>query len=694
MRASTKRKAVSYSVPPLRLRKLGRTLVDLTKVQDDDDMGLDALEEEESKLDLFNMRMSGRQNIIGVLNANVHLGRQSEEEDEQPWLESEENQNWPVRWPTSARVPGPKSKPSDWELQKERLDWEKMQARIAWEKKQAAAGGGVEGNGVARSSSTLSSKFLEQGGDDRFAMDGDDLDTGYEMFEDTGRKKSRSSLEVSRTSVEKVSLLERTRVSQSVAAEERKARHLKILLEKACSVVNQHGLPEDQEQSLADALKEVHYSMKEFYQRFLRIELSGDVLVPVTSLLPKSIAATFSDEKQYIDTFGPLLLEESLFAVRTELNECQGLNRKSKQGLEVVCWRVCDNDNISLDSLDDGRQLTTAERHDDISSMTGRLVEMHICQPHKERHSELPDAERLINAGKPGHPKGCAPERSCWLVREDLVLVFALPPGRSYNNTQNMSISAIMRTPHILAVVGSSPTDTAPPTLIVRSSDLLNACMLRDWGTKPFGHWFVVPLASVATPAREWAALQAIRNNRLVPLTPYILTGSQVVSAHTLGSLKNHMKKKIETFEAIWKAKEENHQEDIEVWKHCTAIIASLARDVEVLASFRIDSSVLIKTDIVTFIKTDLGRSQMLKSYRDISGLGVCQDLLNSSKQLLDDWKARIKANENERVKQLKGKPITIRGYPSTSAVLQDDLDILPFNAFLGLYVGFAYIMH
>ena len=44
----------------------------------------------------------------------------------------------------------------------------------------------------------------------------------------------------------------------------------------------------------------------------------------------------------------------------------------------------------------------------------------------------------------------------------------------------------------------------------------------------------VLPLMSLSTFSREWAALHSTRDHRLMPLTPYILKASPVISASRL----------------------------------------------------------------------------------------------------------------------------------------------------------------
>jgi len=45
---------------------------------------------------------------------------------------------------------------------------------------------------------------------------------------------------------------------------------------------------------------------------------------------------------------------------------------------------------------------------------------------------------------------------------------------------------------------------------------------------------YCVPVMGLSTFLREWSALMSIRNHRLMPLAPYLLKGSPVVSSQHL----------------------------------------------------------------------------------------------------------------------------------------------------------------
>lgn len=104
-------------------------------------------------------------------------------------------------------------------------------------------------------------------------------------------------------------------------------------------------------------------------------------------------------------------------------------------------------------------------------------------------------------------------------------------------------MSELVRRPHSLALVMTSPPHGAfggrdfrgnnragsdkkqsQQTLLVLAGNVLPMDTVR----------LVVPIMSLTSFLREWSAVMSIRNHRLMPLAPYLLKASPVVSSQHL----------------------------------------------------------------------------------------------------------------------------------------------------------------
>jgi hypothetical protein len=471
--------------------------------------------------------------------------------------------------------------------------------------------------------------------------------------------------------------LEQARKDQARARAEAEGARMKCLLHAARAATTNNLLHRAQ-QPLRAALDEVRMSttMEDLYQRMLELSLTGDQ-EPTDKILPTRIPSTFRDEEHYISVFGSLLLEESIFAVKADIleSENRGLGRIANRHVEVNCWK------FTYAFKTSGKSHDMQSEGIESGLRQGQLIEMHICQP-RENRLELPEDEKRSISQAPGELFHTSPGRAAVLSREELCFLFSSPLGVSSEGSRP-SIATIMQSPHIKAVVSSAVAEASPPTLIVLASELLASCRKRNdangvsWGNRPFGHWYVVPISSIATASREWAALNAIRNNHLVPLTPYILMGSQVVSADVLKAVMDSMRSKKKLFEDIWSCKSSRHFEDKEVWDHCTSIIRSLAQDVRTASAFRVDSSVLIKTKFGHFVKHDLLKSESLHAYEGVCSEnskpaeeGDIYDLLNSGREMIKAMMFTVKQAEKNRIKDEGGLQKTLPSHADMSSIV------------------------
>jgi hypothetical protein len=115
--------------------------------------------------------------------------------------------------------------------------------------------------------------------------------------------------------------------------------------------------------------------------------------------------------------------------------------------------------------------------------------------------------------------------------------LISVPDCVSWSSADTDSLQELVRRPHSLALVMTSPPHgrdfrnnragekkQAQQTLLVLAGNVLPMDKVR----------LVVPIMSLTSFLREWSAVMSIRNHRLMPLAPYLLKASPVVSSQHL----------------------------------------------------------------------------------------------------------------------------------------------------------------
>jgi hypothetical protein len=173
-----------------------------------------------------------------------------------------------------------------------------------------------------------------------------------------------------------------------------------------------------------------------------------------------------------------------------------------------------------------------------------------------------------------------------------------------------------------------------------------------------------VPVMSLTTFLREWSALMSIRNHHLMPLAPYLLKGSPVVSSQHLRSDHRHsLLKQLPILvyfrvrvhcvcsalhdSLIGKLKSLECQSGYAMSMDRQARLnASLLEDLQAISQLYVDGSVLKNTGIAKTIKTvTSAKSKLIASQ--------CETL---AAEIIQKWKEQVK-NDNKvsTIRNMKG---------------------------------------
>lgn len=588
--------------------------------------------------------------------------------------EKEGEAKWQINYPSSYR-PNPKQKPTAWEIQKTKLDLEKAKARAQYEAKMGAA----TGSGAHRMPApALTARFMEYGQDNGLATEAEYMDLNFDLYADKGRRKPTP--EGASSAVSGLSLVERTRLESGqahgalagdavrFALRAKRAQHVQHVLEFSASTICGES-DRDRARSVTQALKDTSRNMEEFYRCALGIGTHNQQ-EPAPRF--QTVGSTFRSETHYIETFGPLVLEEMLQSAEADLRgntSAKSGSGRQRQAFDVRCYKVYADGNPVL-SLTDVVDVTSN------AARSTPLLQMHVCNASREdlRKDLLRGSDATSSApsssGVYDSNSRSAMDR---LPQEELCVVLynseAITP--SSTNLARMAQSSSS----FLCVIGRAGIDESEPVLFCLKPDLQRVTRLRGWDANPCGTWHVVPLLSLMTSAREWAALQSIRYEQLMPLGPYLLNAAPVVSAMALSAVRDRMTNKLNALKRVWNClaeenEDEHHRSSTVCNKlilRCSQVVNSILLDLGKLREMSVDSSVLVKTGIVKTLKQDLQKSEVLREYLeeaeicekdgDRDAAVAARKVVSCCKEILKQWAADVKFAENERIKALKGLP-------------------------------------
>ena len=146
------------------------------------------------------------------------------------------------------------------------------------------------------------------------------------------------------------------------------------------------------------------------------------------------------------------------------------------------------------------------------------------------------------------------------LVRDDLVVILHTPfPSPKGGGRVYLRDVLGRRDSYCLAVVKGSTSASSAFTHDNNSQQSITAMH----GSLPpadssRASWVCIPLVSLSSFLREWAAVQSMHHSQLMPLAPYILKASPVVSSQSLGAMNAAMAKKMNAVGEAYKAIQRN----------------------------------------------------------------------------------------------------------------------------------------
>eukprot|EP01034_Spumella_vulgaris_P022409 gene22409-28533_t len=324
-----------------------------------------------------------------------------------------------------------------------------------------------------------------------------------------------------------------------------------------------------------------------------------------------SVPIRFMHEDHYLSTFRPLMVEEVKAAIGAHLlGAAEGGGGRKPHGQQ------------SKPSSGEFKITTTR------------------CVFRSSRHgcAALEEAQVSVvrdEAKKGGGERGSGQQHD--LVKEDLLMVMRQPVPSGVTRYRDL-----IKLDHALAVVSSAAkkrnemsssggNKLAQQTLLV----------LRGHDNLPLKDelWHCVPVMGLSTFIREWLALQSMASQKLMPLAPYLLKGSPVVSSTYLSSINDAIELKLKNLIAA----HNNAAEESRMQRFNDALLFDLAS----LVTVQIDGSVLKNTGIA--------KTLMRISNKSVDRLFSvpCVDLAGN---LITKWKEQVKMdNKASTLMNMKG---------------------------------------
>jgi hypothetical protein len=424
-----------------------------------------------------------------------------------------------------------------------------------------------------------------------------DLDQGYEHLFAPPKQEQKPKSSVP----DVMSLLGSMMAAASNSDQSSKAKSSNS--EMSYSRENQTSTPQP---SVSQSI--IKISVDSFFSTLLSLPLKS-YAVPENDLTPEKrldvvVPNRFINEEQYIRTF-QTLLEAEVEAILREFIVMNGRNRVGGSGRrdqrELRLWGGAE-----------------------MKQMNGRSNEISLprifvrCALIIDR----PGYEETLSEVRVGTVTTGYNTRGANLAKDDLIVILHPNDDRDHKNVQSL-----LQVPHTLGIVTSQGKEQHPGASKSSheggdgsSNDYNHQTIVVLKGTLPPSEvtWTCIPLVGLSTHIREWTALHSVVSHHLMPLTPYILKASPVVSAHRLSEIYRKLDSAVNK---IMVGKDRlPRQEDLD---QVNSIIT-------LIDGFHVDISVLKAVDMVNLCKQIESRD------------GIDTTIAHRLKELRGKWKHQV----------------------------------------------------
>jgi hypothetical protein len=395
---------------------------------------------------------------------------------------------------------------------------------------------------------------------------------------------------------------------------------------------NQTSTSQQQQQQPSVSQSIIKISVDSFFSTLLSLPLksyatpeeanSATATPAAEKRLDLIVPNRFINEEQYIRTF-QILLEAEVDAM---LKEFIVLNGRGGGGHRVGNGNNNRRDQRELRLWGGAEMKQTHGHHQSNEIPLPRIFvrcALVIDRPGSEDVlSEVRVGTVTTGGGAGGYNTG---NRGANLAKDDLIVILHPNHDRDHTNVQSL-----LQVPHTLGIVTSqgkeqnlksSSSGATDDSAAAASNDYNHQTIVVLKGTLPPSEltWTCIPLIGLSTNIREWTALHSVVSHQLMPLTPYILKASPVVSAHRLSEIYRQLDRAVNKI--MVGHDRLPRQEDL-------SQVHSL---ITLLDGFHVDISVLKAVDMVKLCKQIESRD------------GIDTTIANRLKDLRAKWKHQVR---------------------------------------------------